>query len=207
MRRLPEAELLKLGPHARDASLALLGAAPDAEAIARVAGGNPLFLRELARAGGTALPATLLAAVRRETTGIGGAPARLLAGAACGTDSRDQAPVGGAAARGGVRRLVSEVVQRAAMRECVRSARMAHVDVFGEELRRVSQRACELLRGGRHGVTDAAQRAVRRRVRKADAYDRGHVAVVWVIGRGGGIADELGLVFDHAVRRGGGRGR
>ena len=45
-----------------------------AEAIAREARGNPLFLRELARAGGDRLPPTLMAAIALEVRAL--APAR-----------------------------------------------------------------------------------------------------------------------------------
>ena len=86
---LPEAEVHVLEPLDRAASLALVGAGADGEAIARAARGNPLFLRELARAPGGEPPRTLFAAVQRETAGLTGTPARPLAGAAVAGDPFD----------------------------------------------------------------------------------------------------------------------
>ncbi len=87
--RLPDVEQLVLEPLDLDTSVALLGDVPEREAKARAAGGNPLFLRELARSRGDALPLTLIAAVRRETDGLAAGPAWLLAGAAVAGDPFD----------------------------------------------------------------------------------------------------------------------
>jgi ATP/maltotriose-dependent transcriptional regulator MalT len=86
------AEPLELGPLGRDDAERLLGAAGGGRARGRVleeAGGNPLFLRELAKVGGERLPPTLVAAVRLELDGLD-APARaLIEGAAVAGDPFD----------------------------------------------------------------------------------------------------------------------
>jgi DNA-binding NarL/FixJ family response regulator len=86
---------LALAPLDHDASLRLLTALPDTalrERVAAEAGGNPLFLRELAHAAddpGGALPRTLVAAVALEVAALA-APARaLLEGAAVAGDPFD----------------------------------------------------------------------------------------------------------------------
>jgi predicted ATPase/DNA-binding CsgD family transcriptional regulator len=81
-------EELRLRPLAADAARELLPDALEAEAreeMVREAGGNPLYLHELARLGdrrGEALPSTLLAAVRREVSGLPPASRTLMEGAA-----------------------------------------------------------------------------------------------------------------------------
>ena len=67
----PSLDVLALDPLDRAASLALVASARHAsehDAIVAAAGGNPLYLRELARAAGSdARPHCLLDVVRRET--------------------------------------------------------------------------------------------------------------------------------------------
>ncbi|MDA0174211.1 AAA family ATPase, partial [Solirubrobacter taibaiensis] len=90
---LPQLDVLTLDPLDRAASLALVTSAHPAsghEAILTAAGGNPLYLRELARAAGSeARPPCLLDAVRRETGSLAADAAALLAGAAVAGDPFD----------------------------------------------------------------------------------------------------------------------
>ena len=90
---LPQLDVLTLGPLDRAASLALVASARPAsehEAIVAAAGGNPLYLRELARAAGSdGRPHCLLDAVRRETGSLAAVAAALLAGAAVAGDPFD----------------------------------------------------------------------------------------------------------------------
>ena len=90
---LPQLDVLTLDPLDRAASLALVASARPAsehEAIVAAAGGNPLYLRELARAAGSdARPHCLLDAVRRETGSLDAVAAALLAGAAVAGDPFD----------------------------------------------------------------------------------------------------------------------
>ena len=82
-----------LDPLDRAASLALVASARPASehaAIVTAAAGNPLYLRELARAAGSdAHPHCLLDAVRRETGSLDDVAAALLAGAAVAGDPFD----------------------------------------------------------------------------------------------------------------------
>jgi DNA-binding CsgD family transcriptional regulator len=84
---------MELRPLAADGARALLGGLEDgaAERVLREAHGNPLFLRELARAAGglDGLPTTLLAAIGRETRSLGEDTRRLLEGAAVAGDPFD----------------------------------------------------------------------------------------------------------------------
>jgi DNA-binding NarL/FixJ family response regulator len=88
-------EELRLRPLATDAARELLPDALKADAREEMvleAGGNPLYLHELARLGdprGEALPSTLLAAVRREVSGLPPASRTLLEGAAVVGDPFD----------------------------------------------------------------------------------------------------------------------
>ena len=90
---LPQLDVLALDPLDRAASLALVASARPAsehEAIVAAAGGNPLYLRELARAAGSdARPHCLLDVVRRETGSLDAVAAALLAGAAVAGDPFD----------------------------------------------------------------------------------------------------------------------
>ena len=90
---LPQLDVLTLGPLDRAASLALVASARPAsehEAIVAAAGGNPLYLRELARAAGSdGRPHCLLDVVRRETGSLAAVAAALLAGAAVAGDPFD----------------------------------------------------------------------------------------------------------------------
>jgi DNA-binding NarL/FixJ family response regulator/tetratricopeptide (TPR) repeat protein len=79
-------EELTLEPLEREAALALLGGISDRERVLRQAGGNPLFLRELA-AGGSAR--TLVAAVALELAALQPAPRALAQGAAVAGDRFD----------------------------------------------------------------------------------------------------------------------
>ncbi|WP_270023642.1 helix-turn-helix transcriptional regulator [Solirubrobacter phytolaccae] len=80
-------ELLELRPLSDDAARGLVGAVPDAVLRAQLvehAGGNPLFLRELARAvadGEPALPSTVRATIDGELADLSPAARRLLTGA------------------------------------------------------------------------------------------------------------------------------
>ena len=95
LRGVPGADVLTLEPLDRTAALELVADVGDAglrERIASEAGGNPLFLRELARTaapGEAALPATLLAAVQREIAALPPASRALLDGAAVSGDPFD----------------------------------------------------------------------------------------------------------------------
>jgi len=98
LRRAPDLDELRPAPLGREAALALV---PDAlgaarrEQVLREAGGNPLFLRELARerstgAGATVpLPATLAAIVGEELDGLDAAARALAEGAAVAGDPFD----------------------------------------------------------------------------------------------------------------------
>ncbi len=90
---LPPFDVLTLDPLDRAASLALVASARPAsghEAIVTAAAGNPLYLRELARAAGSdARPHCLLDAVRRETGSLDDVAAAFLAGAAVAGDPFD----------------------------------------------------------------------------------------------------------------------
>ena len=119
--RAADGQLISLPPLPHAASLELIGHVPDAalrERLAREAGGNPLFLGELARVArdpGGALPPTLLAAVRLEVGAMpprgaraarrrrgGRRPVRSRAGGRRGRAGRDR--LAGAARRPGRRR-------------------------------------------------------------------------------------------------------
>jgi DNA-binding NarL/FixJ family response regulator/tetratricopeptide (TPR) repeat protein len=88
-------EELRLRPLAADPARELLPDSLEAdlrERIVREAGGNPLFLHELARLtheGGEGLPSTLQAAVRQEVAGLPPASRTLLEGAAVAGDPFD----------------------------------------------------------------------------------------------------------------------
>jgi DNA-binding CsgD family transcriptional regulator len=94
-RSAPGFEQLPLGPLARDEALALLGGVRDRAARERVlteAGGNPLFLRELARMPGASdggLPSPVLAAVALEVAALAPNARALLDGAAVAGDPFD----------------------------------------------------------------------------------------------------------------------
>ena len=79
---------LALGPLDDDAAFAVLEELPDRVLAARLvweAGGNPLFLREMARAAsapGREIPPTIVAAIQQEAAGLPDRARELLAGAA-----------------------------------------------------------------------------------------------------------------------------
>ena len=93
--RAAAGRLISLSPLPHAASLELIGHVPDValrERLAREAGGNPLYLGELARVArdpGGALPPTLLAAVRLEVGAMPPAARALLDGAAVAGDPFD----------------------------------------------------------------------------------------------------------------------
>jgi DNA-binding NarL/FixJ family response regulator len=86
-------EHLALGPLPDDAARAVLGDVADralTDRLLRDAGGNPLFLRELARAAaepGRHVPETIAAAIRQEAGALDEPARRLLAGAAVAGDA------------------------------------------------------------------------------------------------------------------------
>jgi DNA-binding NarL/FixJ family response regulator len=102
-RHVPGLTHLSLRPLGRDASLALLNELPDAglrERVVTEAAGNPLFLRELARAArqpAGSLPPTLVAAVRLDVDALEPSPRNLLDGAAVCGDPFDPELAGAAA--------------------------------------------------------------------------------------------------------------
>jgi predicted ATPase/DNA-binding NarL/FixJ family response regulator len=104
LRGVPDARLLALEPLPAAAALELLDGVPGAELRERLreeAGGNPLYLRELARAaatGGTALPPTLVATVQQEVASLPPASRALLDGAAVAGDPFDPELAAAAAA-------------------------------------------------------------------------------------------------------------
>jgi DNA-binding NarL/FixJ family response regulator len=104
LRGVPAADVLTLDPLDRSAALELVADVGDLglrERIAAEAGGNPLFLRELARTaspGEVALPPTLLAAVQREIAALPPASRALLDGAAVSGDPFDPELAAAAAA-------------------------------------------------------------------------------------------------------------
>ncbi len=95
LRGAPGATLLRLEPLSRDAALALLAGVGDDALRSRLeqeAGGNPLFLQELARVApkpGEPLPSTLLAAVQLEVAALPPASRALIEGAAVAGDPFD----------------------------------------------------------------------------------------------------------------------
>ncbi len=95
LRGARSAELVQLEPLATDAALELLADVPDEAQRARLAeeaGGNPLYLSELARVAGdrtAPLPPTLVAAVQQEVSGLPPASRALLDGAAVAGDPFD----------------------------------------------------------------------------------------------------------------------
>jgi DNA-binding CsgD family transcriptional regulator/tetratricopeptide (TPR) repeat protein len=95
LRGSPVAEHLELGPLADGAARALLSAVPDEGLSRRLieeAGGNPLYLRELARVApdpGAPLPPTLVAAVQQEVAALPPASRALIDGAAVAGDPFD----------------------------------------------------------------------------------------------------------------------
>ena len=95
LRGVRSAELVSLEPLATEAALELLTEVPDEAQRARLAeeaGGNPLYLSELARVAGdpaAALPPTLIAAVQQEVAALPPASRALLDGAAVAGDPFD----------------------------------------------------------------------------------------------------------------------
>lgn len=112
------AEQIALDPLSYDDSLRVLGQLPDGAVrgrIAREAGGNPLFLRELVRNAGAAageLPPTLVAAIRADVERLAPASRALLEGAAVAGDPFDVELAAAAAdlARDDVLALVDRLV-------------------------------------------------------------------------------------------------
>jgi DNA-binding CsgD family transcriptional regulator len=94
-RNAPGSEQLALAPLSHEASLALIDGVADRdlrERLVRDAGGNPLFLEELARIArrpGAALPPTLIAAVQLEIGSLAPASRMLIDGAAVAGDPFD----------------------------------------------------------------------------------------------------------------------
>ena len=94
-RNAPTCEQVSLAPLSHEASLALLHDVSDRELkerIVREAGGNPLFLQEMARImrhPGASLPPTLVAAVQLEVQGLTDAARTLVEGAAVAGDPFD----------------------------------------------------------------------------------------------------------------------
>ncbi len=126
LRSVPGATRLTVGPLARDAGMELLSAVEDPalrERLAEEAGGNPLYLEELARAAaapGGALPETLVAAVELEVAGLPQETQTLLRGAAVAGDPFD--PELAAAAAGADESLALTGLDRLAAASLVRPA-------------------------------------------------------------------------------------
>ncbi|MDW5594797.1 BREX system ATP-binding domain-containing protein [Conexibacter stalactiti] len=103
-RNAPRCEQLALSPLSHEASLTLLEAVSDRELkerIVREAGGNPLFLEEMARImrhPGASLPPTLVAAVQLEVQSLPPASRMLIDGAAVAGDPFDPELAAAAAA-------------------------------------------------------------------------------------------------------------
>jgi DNA-binding NarL/FixJ family response regulator len=112
LRSAPVARTMLLEPLSRDAALELLGDLDDVatrDRIATEAGGNPLYLQELARVAGdagTPLPPTLVAAVQLEVAGLPPASRALLDGAAVAGDPFDPELAAAAGGLDGVDALV-----------------------------------------------------------------------------------------------------